>query len=37
MDITKITRPARKLLPLKSCGVVIVSAGSASRMGALIR
>lgn len=32
MDITKITRPARKLLPLKTCGVVIVAAGSASRM-----
>lgn len=35
MDITKITRPARKLLPLKSCGVVIVAAGSASRMGGI--
>lgn len=33
MDITKITRPARKLLPLKRCGAVIVAAGSASRMG----
>lgn len=35
MDITKITRPARKLLPLKSCGVVIAAAGSASRMGGI--
>lgn len=32
MDITKITRPARKLLPLKPCGAVIVAAGNASRM-----
>ena len=35
MDITKITKPARKLLPLKTCGVVIVAAGSASRMGGI--
>lgn len=35
MDITKITRPARKLLPLKQCGAVIVAAGSASRMGGI--
>ena len=35
MDITKITKPARKLLPLKKCGVVIVAAGSASRMGGI--
>ena len=35
MDITKITKPARKLLPLKNCGVVIVAAGSASRMGGI--
>ena len=35
MDITKITRPARKLLPLKPCGVVIVAAGTASRMGGI--
>ena len=35
MDITKITRPARKLLKLKTCGVVIVAAGSASRMGGI--
>ena len=33
MDITKLTRPARKLLKLKRCGAVIVAAGSASRMG----
>ena len=35
MDITKITRPARKLLKLKRCGAVIVAAGSASRMGGI--
>jgi len=35
MDITKITRPARKLLPLKRCGAVIVAAGTASRMGGI--
>ena len=35
MDITKITRPARKLLPLKNCGAVIVAAGNASRMGGI--
>ena len=35
MDISKVTRPARKLLPLKICGVVIVAAGSASRMGGI--
>ena len=32
MDITKVTRPARKLLKLKYCGAVIVAAGNASRM-----
>ncbi len=32
MKITKITKPARKLLPLQYCGAVIVAAGSASRM-----
>ena len=32
MDITKITRSARKVLPLKRCGAVIVAAGTASRM-----
>ena len=35
MDITKITKPARKLLPLKTCGAVIVAAGTASRMGGI--
>ena len=35
MDITKITKPARKLLPLKNCGAVIVAAGNASRMGGI--
>ena len=33
MEITKLTRPARKLLKLKPCGAVIVAAGNASRMG----
>ncbi len=35
MDITRLTKPARKLLPLKKCGAVIVAAGSASRMGGI--
>ena len=35
MDITKFTRPARKALPLKRCGAVIVAAGTASRMGGI--
>lgn len=35
MEITRFTRPARKLLPLKTCGAVIVAAGSASRMGGI--
>ena len=35
MDITKLTRPARKLLKLQPCGAVIVAAGSASRMGGI--
>ena len=35
MNITKITRPARRLLKLKYCGAVIVAAGSASRMGGI--
>ena len=35
MDITKVTKPARKLLPMKKCGAVIVAAGSASRMGGI--
>ena len=33
MEITKITKPARRLLKLKYCGAVIVAAGSAQRMG----
>ena len=35
MDITKYTKPARKVLPLRYCGAVIVAAGSASRMGGI--
>ena len=35
MDVTKVTRPARKLLKLRCCGAVIVAAGSASRMGGI--
>lgn len=35
MDITKLTKPLRKALPLKPCGAVIVAAGSASRMGGI--
>lgn len=35
MDVTKVTRPARKLLKLKYCGAVIVAAGNASRMGGI--
>lgn len=35
MDITKLTKPSRKLLPLKTCGAVIVAAGTASRMGGI--
>ncbi len=35
MDITKITKPARKMLKLKYCGAVIVAAGNASRMGGI--
>lgn len=35
MDITKVTRPARRFLDLKPCGVVIVAAGTASRMGGI--
>ena len=35
MDITKVTKPARKLLRLKYCGAVIVADGSASRMGGI--
>ncbi len=35
MDLTKYTRLARKALKLRSCGAVIVAAGSASRMGGI--
>ena len=35
MDMTKLTRPARKMLKLKRCGAVIVAAGTASRMGGI--
>lgn len=35
MDITKVTKAARKVLPLKYCAAVIVAAGSASRMGGI--
>ena len=33
MDVTKLTRAARKALPLGYCAAVIVAGGSASRMG----
>ena len=35
MDISKATKAARKALPLKYCGAVIVAAGTASRMGGI--
>lgn len=35
MDMEKLTKLGRKVLPLKRCGVVIVAAGSASRMGGI--
>lgn len=35
MNISKLTRLGRRALPLKRCGVVIVAAGSASRMGGI--
>lgn len=35
MGITKVTKIARRFLPLKPCGAVIVAAGSASRMGGI--
>lgn len=35
MDISKVTKPARRLLKLKYCGAVIVAAGNASRMGGI--
>ena len=35
MKFTDATRKARRVLPLKYCGAVIVAAGSASRMGGI--
>ena len=35
MDISKLTRGMRRVLPLKTCGAVIVAAGNASRMGGI--
>ena len=35
MDISNVTKAARKVLPLKYCGAVIVAAGNASRMGGI--
>ena len=35
MGISKITKAARKALPLQYCGAVIVAAGNASRMGGI--
>ena len=35
MDISKFTKAARKALPLRPCGAVIVAAGTASRMGGI--
>lgn len=35
MKFTRFTRSVRKVLPLSSCGAVIVAAGSASRMGGI--
>ena len=35
MDISKITRAIRKVLPGRYCGAVIVAAGNASRMGGI--
>lgn len=35
MKVETVTKPARRLLKLKSCGAVIVAAGSASRMGGI--
>ena len=35
MKINVLTKQARKLLPLKYCGAVIVAAGTASRMGGI--
>ena len=35
MEFSKLSKGARKVLPLKKCGAVIVAAGSASRMGGI--
>lgn len=35
MKVTQVTRQARKVLPLRRCGAVIVAAGTASRMGGI--
>ena len=35
MELSKITTGMRKVLPLKTCGAVLVAAGSASRMGGI--
>ena len=35
MDVSKLTRGMRNILPLKTCGAVIVAAGNASRMGGI--
>ncbi len=35
MDVSRITKPARRVLKLKYTGAVIVAAGSASRMGGI--
>lgn len=35
MELSKITKGMRKALPLKTCGAVLVAAGSASRMGGI--
>jgi 2-C-methyl-D-erythritol 4-phosphate cytidylyltransferase len=35
MDISKLTKAARRVLPLRYCGAVIVAAGTASRMGGI--
>lgn len=35
MDVSGVTKQARKLLKLKYCGAVIVAGGSASRMGGI--
>ena len=35
MEMTKLTKQIRKVLPLQYCGAVIVAAGTASRMGGI--